>query len=165
MKHFAKLMLLTFFPVALLSLPCHAAPAPNGPPSSLTLVYGTSGCTNSFVAILPSGNQIPASGCYVVPAGWNLVVTDITVIFEGCPAPGAEAIFALLNAGAGPDVYRASRQVQADGAASCQADFTTGIAFSANAVIRNTAGPLACTGFGLQLQSYLTNAMQAQGQQ
>jgi hypothetical protein len=158
MKHFAKLMLLTFFPVALLSLPFHAAPAPSGPPRNLTLVYGTSGCTNSFVAILPSGDQFPSSGCYEVPAGWTLVVTDVTVIFEGCPSPGSEAIFALINTG-GPDVYRASRQVQADGAASWQADFTTGIAFSTTPFIRNTAGPLGCTGFGLQLQAYLTNTM------
>lgn len=160
MKYLPKLLLLTLslvvvFAVAVSFLPRHASAQTTVPRSNLTLVYGTSGCPNSFVAILPTGDLSPATGCYVVPDGKYLEVTDVTTIVAGCPA--GEAVLALISVG-GPDVYRASRQVDAAGYASWHDIFTTGLVFNGTPVIRNTAGPLGCASFTLETQGYLTSA-------
>ena len=160
MKYLPKLMLLTLslvvvFAVVVSFLPRHASAQTSVPRSNLTLVYGTSGCPNSFVAILPTGDLSPATGCYVVPEGRYLEVTDVTTNFASCPA--GEAILALIAVG-GPDVYRAGRQVDTAGFASWHDIFNTGLVFSGTPVIRNTAGPLGCASFGLEIQGYLTPA-------
>ncbi|MGA9209143.1 MAG: hypothetical protein WB347_15165 [Terriglobales bacterium] len=147
MKHFAKLMLLTLRLVVVVAvvvsfLPRHASaqppapPAPPAPPNSLVTLFwqGFAPTTGCYVRVLPSGT--PPSGCYTVPTGTFLVVTDILItcftanvsesggVPTTTPIPDIPCTYSLDTS---PYVYTAFSVTNTYGFATVHDHFTTGI--------------------------------------
>jgi len=167
MKHWAKLILLTLGLVVLVAvvvsfLPRHtAAAAPSSPPpANLTLLYGTAGCLTSYVAVLPTGALSPSgSGCYVVPEGKYLVVTDVTFGFASCTA--SDEIIAALGpppSGA-PYIYYRSQITDINGGASWHDHYATGLVFASTPTLTSNYSSAGCAVvWPPAVVGYLTNA-------
>jgi len=166
MKHLAKLILLTLGLVVVVAicvsfLPRHtAAAAPSSPPpANLTLLYGTAGCPTSYVAVLPTGAYSPSgSGCYVVPEGKYLVVTDVTFGFAGCT--GSYEMFVTLSpTAAGPYIYYRAQITDINGGASWHDHYATGLVFASTPTLTSNYSSAGCTVvWSPAVVGYLTNA-------
>ncbi len=168
MKHFAKLMLLTLglvvvVAVVLSFLPRHTAAAAKSvsPPPNLNLVYGNhpAQCPAGFVAVLPTGVLSPSSGCYEVPEGYYLIVTDVTVQ-SGCITPPYinDLYIELPAAESTVATYARTAPIDTLGYASWHDSFATGLVYASTPIFNQNciAGPPGVA--VINLLGYLTPA-------
>jgi len=148
MKRLAKLMLLTLgigvVAVVLLSLPRHTAAAATATPPSLNLLL-INGC---FVDVLPNGNLSPATGCYLLPQGRILVVTDVIVTVTGGSGPCDEFFALNPNGSLNTLVYSVYINLDALGNGTRHDTFATPLVFSSLPGIASGGSSCAPVGGG-----------------